>query len=82
MLDKRIIYSKDFIFDWFIFKGQRENDGELDKGLGLFETGFFFIVEWINKYLEVEKFIKFFYVYLSIVFGGMSELSYIMLIKV
>lgn len=42
MLDKRIIYSKYFIFDWFIFKGQRENDGELDKGLGLFEMGFFF----------------------------------------
>lgn len=42
MPDKRIIHSKDFIFDWFTFKGQRENDGELDKGPGLPETGLSF----------------------------------------
>lgn len=39
MPDKRIIHSKDLTFDWFTFKGQRENDGELDKGPGLPETG-------------------------------------------
>lgn len=45
------------------------------------KRGFPFTVEWTNKYLEAEKFIKSFHVYLSTAPGGMSELSYIMSIK-
>lgn len=41
------------------------------------KRGFPFTVEWTNKYLEAEKFIKSFHVYLSTAPGGMSELSYI-----
>lgn len=45
------------------------------------KRGFPFTVEWTNKYLEAEKFIKSFHIYLSTAPGGMWDLSNLMSIE-
>lgn len=81
MPDKRIIHSKYLFLTGLPLKVRERMMGSWIKDQDYLKRGFPFTVEWTNKYLEAEKFIKSFHVYLSTAPGGMSELSYIMSIK-